>query len=108
MKISFDEAISVLRENERMLSQVDDGRSFEEDNALLVENSERGRNQEIRGGSLRGRSYHINVECYCCGVKGHVKSRCQNTRNDLKSFKKLQKKLARLKLIVTTTPPMWS
>ncbi|VFQ94922.1 unnamed protein product [Cuscuta campestris] len=31
-----------------------------------------------------------NVECYYCGERGHIQSRCQMMRDDLKAFRRAQ------------------
>lgn len=50
MKISLDEAMTALRENNKMMAQIN-GRSSDDDGGLEVESPERGRNQDRNGGS---------------------------------------------------------
>ncbi|VFQ91499.1 unnamed protein product [Cuscuta campestris] len=94
-KISLDEAMAVLRENERMMSR-DDLRSSDDGKALVVLGAERGRNQERKRDVPRERSKSrpskdfSNVECYYCGERGHIQSRCEMMRDDLKAFRRAQ------------------
>lgn len=100
-KITLDEAITVVRENERMMSQID-GTSYRDGQALAVEGSERGRNKS-RGNDPRSRSKsrprdYSDVECYYCHEKGHLKYNCPKLKEDLKNLKQLQGKMGKMKM----------
>uniref|UniRef100_A0A803LIZ5 CCHC-type domain-containing protein n=1 Tax=Chenopodium quinoa TaxID=63459 RepID=A0A803LIZ5_CHEQI len=100
-KITLDEAITVVREYERMISAID-GASYHEGQALVVEGFKRGRNQS-RGDGPRSRSKsrprdYSNIECYYCHEKGHLKYNCPKLKEDLKELKQLLGKLGKMKM----------
>ena len=97
--------IVTLRENERMMrsENVDD-----EHNAIVVVESERGRNHSRRHHDrLRGRSKSqsrlqrdmSNMQCYYCGENNHVQTRCKQMKEDLKKLRDMNKDDANSKLM---------
>lgn len=100
-KITPDEAITIVRENERMMSQID-GAAYRGEQALAVEGSERGRTKSRRDdprsrSKSRSRDYS-NVDCYYCHEVGHLKYNCSKLKEDLKNLKQLQGKLGKTKM----------
>ena len=102
-KITLDEAITIVRENERMMTQIDGGASYNNhDQALAVEGSERGRNKSRRD-DQRSRSKSrprdcSNVECYYCHEKGHLQYNCPKVKEDLKTLRQFQGKMGKTKV----------
>ena len=91
--LMLDDVIAVLRENERFMGKED---SSSAGGVLAVVGPTRGRTNERHGGSRersksRFRDYS-EVECYYCGEKGHIQTRCKTLWEDMAAFKKAQQK----------------
>ena len=107
-KITLEEAITIVKENERMISKMDvegfeeeDGRGGDE-RTLAAEESGRGRNKWRRNdphyrSKSRPREWN-DRECYYCHENGHIQRNCSKAKEDLKNLKELQEKLGKVKL----------
>ena len=82
--------MTVLKENERMMTKDGDGPQL----LIAAGDNERGRNSRKgdRGGRSKSRPRDMSiVECYYCGETSHMQSRCPQFKQDLKSLQGMMK-----------------
>jgi len=94
--LNLEEVTTALRENERMMrtKNIDD-----EHNAIVVVESERGRNHSRRHDGPRGNSksqsrpqrHMSNIQCYYCGENSHVQLKCKQMKENLKKLRDMNK-----------------